>query len=101
MMTELPRLSGKEMVVLRLLASHGSAMYGLQLVGASNGELGRGSVYVVLDRMERKGLVDSRKEEQPLDGAAARRLYWPTGLGERALAAWEMAHAQFAAGGAA
>lgn len=96
-MTDLPRLSGKEMAVLKLLMDDGGEMYGLEMVGASNGALGRGTVYVVLDRMERKGYISSRKEEQPLDGAAARRLYRPTGLGQRAFAAWELARAQFAA----
>jgi DNA-binding PadR family transcriptional regulator len=92
-----PRLSEKEVVALRLLVAARRELYGLELVEASNGALRRGTVYVTLDRMERdKGYISSRKEADPADGAAARRLYKPTGLGERALAAWEFGRQKFA-----
>ncbi len=95
-----PRLSEKEIVVLRLLISGRREMYGLELVEASDGALGRGTVYVTLERMESKDYVRSRKESGAAEGAAARRLYKPTGLGERALAAWEAAGRYFAGGAA-
>lgn len=96
-----PRLSDKEVLVLRLLVSAGREMYGLQLVEESEGALKRGTVYVTLDRMEDKGYIRSRKDPSAADGAAARRLYKPAGLGQRALAAWEMAAQHFFARGAA
>src|SRR5687768_1521351 len=86
-----PRLSAKERVILELLVSQGR-QYGLQLVERSSGALKRGTVYVTLGRMEEKGYVES-EQEPPVPGAIGlpRRLYRPTGLGERVLRAWTMA----------
>jgi PadR family transcriptional regulator PadR len=83
-----PTLPGKERLILELLVSTGP-MFGLQLVEASRGRLKRGTVYVTLGRMEQKGYVESEQEPQP-PGAIGlpRRIYRPTGLGERALRAW-------------
>ena len=83
--TTLPK---KERFILELLVS-GGPMYGLQLVEQSGGALKRGTVYVTLGRMEAKGLVESQQEEMP-PGAIGlpRRIYKPTGLGERMLRAW-------------
>jgi len=83
-----PRLSGKEVLILDLLA-HGSEFYGLQMVEESRGRLKRGTVYVTLGRMETKGLVRSRAEDAP-DGAGGlpRRLYEATPYGLRVLKAW-------------
>jgi DNA-binding PadR family transcriptional regulator len=83
--------SGKELLILGLLAQ-GREMYGLELVEASSSALKRGTVYVTLGRMEEKGLVTSRQEPLP-EGAIGlpRRLYAPTALGLRALAAVEAA----------
>lgn len=83
--------SRKELLILELLVG-GLEMYGLELVEASKGELKRGTVYVTLGRMEEKGLVTSRQDLLP-DGAIGlpRRLYQPTALGRRALAAVEAA----------
>jgi DNA-binding PadR family transcriptional regulator len=83
--------SRKETTALALLRDHGE-LYGLQLVDLSGGDLGRGSVYVMLDRMEAKGFVQSRREPAPKrEGGLPRRLYKLTGLGARSLAAAEMA----------
>jgi len=64
-------------------------MFGLQLVEASDGRLKRGTVYVTLGLLEQKGYVES-EQETPAPGAIGlpRRVYRPTGLGERALRAW-------------
>ena len=57
-------------------------MYGLELVDASEGELKRGTVYVTLGRMESKGLVSSRLEnDAPRFGGLPRRLYMATAYG--------------------
>lgn len=82
------RLSPKERLILELLVSTGP-LFGLRLVELSEGRLKRGTVYVTLTRMEAKGYVES--EQEPVAPGAIgqpRRLYRPTGLGERVLRAW-------------
>ena len=82
-----PRLSAKEALILGLLRAAGE-MYGLELVSASGGTLKRGTVYVTLGRMEEKGLVRSRVDEDtPPIGGLPRRLYTPTPYGSQLLAA--------------
>lgn len=74
-------------------------MFGLQLVESSKGALKRGTVYVTLGRMERKGFVESEQEPaQPGAIGLPRRLYRPTGLGERALRAWTVLANELALG---
>ena len=91
MPTRRPRvltLSAKELLILKLL-SKGSQMYGLQLVAASRRRLKRGTVYVTLGRMEEKGYITSHLEDAPSKaGGLPRRVYQPTALGLRVLAAW-------------
>jgi DNA-binding PadR family transcriptional regulator len=57
-------------------------IYGLAI--AKKGISKRGSVYVMLSRLEAKGLVQSAADEVP-DGyvGIARRYYWATPLGRR------------------
>jgi len=88
MSADLPRLSGKEALILSLLTAE-TRLYGLQLVDASRGRLKRGTVYVTLGRMEDKGLITSRTEDPP-DGAGGlpRRIYEPTAHGLRIFRAW-------------
>jgi PadR family transcriptional regulator PadR len=78
-------LAPLELLILTLLATD-SPSYGLDLVARSRGQLKRGSVYVTLGRMERKGFVWSELEERPGEGPP-RRLYAPTALGKRAIVA--------------
>jgi PadR family transcriptional regulator len=89
----LPRLSGKERLILDLL-TEGGEQYGLQLVEAAKGRLKRGTVYVTLTRMEEKGLVSShletRADKRP---GLPRRLYLRTARGIRTLRALEAAEA--------
>ena len=66
----LPSMSPTESLVMELL--RGRERYGLELVDASDGTLKRGSVYVILARMEEKGFVDSRQEERDRGPAACR-----------------------------
>ena len=77
-----PSMSRTESLVMELL--RGRERYGLELVDASNGALKRGSVYVILARMEEKGFVDSRQEDQEsgLSGTP-RRLYRATPYGRK------------------
>lgn len=82
------RLSGKEYQILEMLIRNGE-MYGLQMVQESNGALARGTVYVMLDRMEDKGLIESRKDNKPLGmSGLPRRLYKPTGYGAKVVRHW-------------
>jgi PadR family transcriptional regulator PadR len=81
-------LSAKESLILELLVER-EGLYGLQLVAASKRKLKRGTVYVTLGRMEEKGYIAARCEAAPADmGGMPRRLYQPTPLGRRVLAAW-------------
>ena len=69
----------------------GRERYGLELVDASGGALKRGSVYVILARMEEKGFVESWQEERT-QGASGlpRRLYRATPYGRKVHAAFAM-----------
>ena len=65
--------------------------YGLELVAASGGALKRGTVYVTLGRMERKGFVESRQEAQPAGAIGLpRRLYRATAYGLKVLDAYQL-----------
>lgn len=83
-------LSSLESFILDLLSARQQA-YGLELVTASHGHLKRGSIYVTLGRMERKGLVTSTVDERPGEGPS-RRIYAPTAQGLRALVAARILH---------
>ena len=77
--------------MLELLAAKG-AMYGLQLVSGSRGRLKRGTIYVTLGRMEEKGYLTSRPDDEPSEtGGLPRRLYEPTALGREVLKVWTTA----------
>lgn len=78
--TRLPSVSPSESLLLDLLEHR--ERFGLELVDASGGKVKRGSVYVLLARMEAKGFVESRQEERA-HGAIGlpRRLYCATSYG--------------------
>ena len=99
-MNDITRLSPKEMMILKLLIEQRRELFGLEMVEQSRGQLKRGTVYVTLGRMEEKGLINSHKEEpRPGSRGLPRRLYLPTGQGERTLAAWEFAASKFGEAG--
>lgn len=87
----LPRLpSQAEFTVLSVLDDHGPS-YGLELVARSNGAIKRGGVYVLLGRLQEKGLVASTiptptKKHRGLP----RPVYNITPLGQKALAACKL-----------
>ena len=97
-MTDLPTLSATERMIIELLAAH-HELFGLQMVELSSGRLKRGTVYVTLGRMQEKGYLESRQEPLP-PGAIGlpRRLYRPTGLALRILAAWKAAQQTYITG---
>ena len=83
-------LSRKEAIILELLLGNKTEMFGLEMVEASGGNLKRGTVYVTLQRMKEKGFLDSKPEPRCVpEIGIPRRLYRATGLGERALAAYQ------------
>ena len=88
-----PSLSRKEALILTLLTNSGNNMFGLEMVEASNGALKRGTIYVTLQRMQEKGLIDSKlgPRSAPEIGIP-RRLYWPTELGNKVFAAYRAMH---------
>jgi len=96
----LPLLSGKEALILEMLAAAPDS-YGLQLVEASDGRLKRGTVYVTLGRMEDKGYVSARPETpRPEAIGLPRRRYRATALGRRLLEARRVVERVLAWGGA-
>lgn len=89
MAPRLPSMSPTESLVMELL--RGRERYGLELVDASRGTLKRGSVYVILARMEEKGFVDSKQEERsPGSSGLPRRLYRATPYGRKVHGAFAM-----------
>jgi PadR family transcriptional regulator, regulatory protein PadR len=86
---KLPSISSRECHVLEQLRH--KEKYGLELVAESRGELKRGTVYVTLGRMERKGFVESRQEERaPGAIGLPRRLYRATAYGLKVLEAYQL-----------
>lgn len=80
-------VTNTQAVILQLLMS-GDEKYGLQMIAESNGHLKRGTVYVLLNRLEDDGLIKSKKREQVKgEQGPARRVYQITGKGKRALEA--------------
>src|SRR5262245_48524252 len=84
-----PSMSRTESLVMDLL--RGRERYGLELVDAAGGALKRGSVYVILARMEEKGFVESRQEVRVQAASGLpRRLYRSTPYGKKVHAAFAM-----------
>lgn len=84
----IPTFSSKEVLVCEQLVAREEA-YGLELVRASPG-LRRASIYVILRRMEDKGLVTSRYLKNA-PNSPPRRYFRLTGEGARAFRAWTAA----------
>ena len=90
----LPSLSRKEFLILEMLIASGRELFGLEMVEASNGALKRGTIYVTLQRMHEKGLVDSEPEPRTApEIGIPRRLYKVTGYGQRMYKAYRAARA--------
>ena|SRR5436190_1417835 len=97
-MNDLPRLSTTERLIIELLSEH-DELFGLRMVELSEGRLKRGTVYVTLGRMQEKGYLESRQEPLPAGAIGLpRRLYRPTGLAMRVLAAWKAAEQIYVTG---
>jgi DNA-binding PadR family transcriptional regulator len=89
---ELPSLSRKEYLILEMLIGSGRELYGLEMVKASGSDLKRGTIYVTLQRMQEKGLVDSKPEPRTApEIGIPRRLYSVTGYGQQVYRAYQAA----------
>ena len=75
----------KEFEILRVLADNPSGIYGLQIVRKSDGVVKRGSVYVLLSLLEKKGFVKSTPVDDPYQSGTPRRTYKIRALGHRVL----------------
>lgn len=76
--------SKKELVVMSILIRP-SPMYGLEIVRESDGDVTRGSVYTILNRLIDKGFVESEEREFSEFSQAKRRVYKLTGEGRRVI----------------
>jgi PadR family transcriptional regulator, regulatory protein PadR len=81
-------LGGVELLVLLALIRLGDGAYGVPISDEIEATLGRsvsvGSVYITLDRLERKGLVSSRLGEPTAErGGRAKTYFRPTAKGLR------------------
>ena len=89
------RLTDRECNVIKQLV--GREKYGLEIVADSDGLLRRNAIYVLLGRMEEKGLIEGREEATPRGKMGPpRRVYRVTGHGVRCLAAHDAGEAAFA-----
>ncbi len=88
---EFPTLSGIEFSIVKMLLQRGE-MFGQEMVENSAGLLKRGTVYVTLSRMERKGILKSKEQPRPNNQyGTSLRLYEPTDYGSRIFKAQEIA----------
>ena len=81
-------LGGVELLVLLALIRLGDEAYGVPISDEIEATLGRsvsvGSVYITLDRLERKGLLSSRLGEPTAErGGRAKTYFRPTAKGLR------------------
>jgi len=98
---QIPRVTKTEALIMQiLLEKAGTEIYGWELMEKSDGSLKRGTIYVILNRMEDKGYIKSRKEPRR-NGARGlpRRMYKLTGMGQNIINAWEIAQNAFVLGG--
>jgi DNA-binding PadR family transcriptional regulator len=78
------------MLVMRLLQDEAGGMYGLEIVDASKGAVKRGSVYVLLGRLQDKGYVKvSHPKSAPDHPGLPRPIYRLTADGMKVIAAAE------------
>jgi len=93
---KLPSVSQKEATILSvLLADPSREMYGLQILDESQGLLKRGTLYVTLQRMEEKKVLESKQEPRSRpEVGIPRRVYSITGLGALAFAQYKETHSR-------
>lgn len=75
-------ISPFEVMILGLLEAEAEGAYGSDLVQISEGRLKRGSVYTLLGRLEKRGLVKAIEQSGPEE--SGRTLFKITNAGSRA-----------------
>ena len=70
------RVSPKEGRILSILLKEKRPMYGYEVMKYSNGEISLASVYTLLGRLERKGLVNARTENITTRGYSMPRRWY-------------------------
>ena len=88
----IPKITQKALTVMQLLKNN-PGMYGLQIVDASEGQVKKGTIYVVLSSLQDEGWITSNVEQNPKYSGMPRKLYSLTGEGARILALKEQADA--------
>src|SRR4051812_5622024 len=78
----------KEYLVLRLLMDNPRGLYGSAVVHLSNGGIGRGTVYSILDRLVAKGFVREIEEGPTTALQLKRTRHVITAQGQKALRKW-------------
>lgn len=77
-----------EMRIMKMLQDRRKGLYGLQIVEESGNAIKRGSVYVLLGRLEEKGFVKAEKPQiEPGYPGLPRPIYKLTGEGAQVLRA--------------
>jgi DNA-binding PadR family transcriptional regulator len=77
-------MAEKEMLVLRMLMDNMRGLYGSEFVHLSDGKLGRGSIYSLLDRLVEKGFVKEIEEAPTTALQLKRTRHVITGAGQQA-----------------
>lgn len=80
-----PTMSPKELKAMLLLMDHSRGLYGSELVALSDGVLGRGTIYTLLDRLIEKGFVREVEEPPTPTLQMARTRHLITALGQKAV----------------
>jgi DNA-binding IclR family transcriptional regulator len=75
-----------------MLLDHARGLYASELVHLSKGQLGRGTIYTLLDRMVDKGWVRELEEEPTPELQLRRTRHFITGNGQRAIHDFAQAH---------
>lgn len=80
-------------MVLGLVVKLGN-VNGWALLDASDGKLTRGTIYVILKRIEDKGLVTSTTVKREKPGGISLRYYRPTPAGDNVYIWWKLLTAE-------
>ena len=78
-------MSPKELKALRLLIDHPKGLYGSEFVVRSDGFLGRGTIYTLLERLVEKGFVKEVAENATAEYQLPRTRHIITGAGRQAV----------------
>lgn len=81
-------MADKEFMALRMLMDNVRGLYGSEFVHLSEGKLGRGTIYTVLERLVAKGYVREVEEEPTSALQLKRTRHIITGAGQRACRKW-------------